>query len=123
MRRDPVDFFEVRPAHAVIHGRLLNWARWCRGSRAGSDTHPMFRGYRDNYPIAAPSPEPIDTLDGHRVEKLVVALPEKHRASLQWHYVYGWISPTKMRAKLGLTYAGLYETVHDARTMLNNRSL
>lgn len=122
MRRDHIDFHEVRPIHAEIHERLLNWARWCRGGSGGSTVQPMFRHYRDGYPEAPQTIMPVDSLDGHRVEKLVVALPAKHRTVLQWWYCRPYIPVMKVRRVLGLTTPGLYDLVHEARAMVRNRT-
>jgi DNA-directed RNA polymerase specialized sigma24 family protein len=118
--RDPIDFFHVRPAHMDIHNRLLNWAMWCKGGGRRSQVLSMFREYRHGYEEPHPGSS-VDTLDGHAVEKLVVALPEKHRTVLQWYYVRPYIPVTRVRKALGLTTSALLEMVHDARAMLRNR--
>jgi hypothetical protein len=123
MGRDPVDFFEIRQGHGDIHSRLLNWARCVRVGRGGGQVSPMFRGYRQdngNHDVAAPIP--VNSLDGWAVEKLVVALPEKHRTLVQWYYVYPVIPVLRVRKALGLTTPALYELLHDARAMLRNRA-
>ena len=120
MKRDQIDFHEVRPEHLAIHDRLLNWARWCCGGSRGSDVLPMFRGYKpERYPEANPW-IPVDSLDGHRLEKLVVTLPEKHRTLLQWWYVRPYIPVHRVRKALGLTERDLHEMLHSARTMVKN---
>lgn len=121
MKRDAVDLNEILPAHWEVHQRLENWARWCRSSGGGSAVLPMFQGYRDKYHETKPAPVPVDSLDGHRIEKAVTALPEKHRACLQWSYVRPYIPVHKVRRVLGLTTPGLHELLHDSRTMLKNR--
>lgn len=119
MKRD-LDFHEVRPIHAEVHARLENWARWCRGGRGGS-VLAMFKQYRHGYeePTASST---VDTLDGHAVEKLVIALPEKHRTVLQWWYVKPFIPVWKVRKALALSTPAMFDLVHDARSMLKNRS-
>lgn len=119
MKRD-LDFHHVRAEHAEIHERLLNWAKWCRGHSTRGQVLAMFRAYRHGYEEPAPSGS-VDTLDGHKMEKLVIALPEKHRTVLQWAYVKPYIPVHKVRKALGLTTDGLYDLMHDARTMLRNR--
>lgn len=120
MKRDAVDFHAVPEAQWPVHARLLNWARWCRGS-GHRTVHPMFRGYRssDQYSGHVVS-DPVDTADAVRVQKVFVGLPELHRHALQWHYVYP-IAPRRMAQALGLTPEGLAQTVIDARNMMLNR--
>jgi hypothetical protein len=120
MQREAVDFHFIPVRQEAIHLRLLNWGRWCY-SRPGASTQPMFRFYR--------SPEvwgndgqslPVDSLDAHRIEKGVVALPEKHGAAIRWHYV-GKAGPLKFSKSIGVTQEALAELVIDGRNMLVNR--
>lgn len=62
----------------------------------------------------------VDSLDGQAMEKMVAALPDKHRSAIRWCYVECG-SPIKIRQKLGLTGDGLRQMVRDARQMLVNR--
>jgi len=64
---------------------------------------------------------PIDTLDGHVIEKAVSALPEKHRTVIRWAYVYPYVPENKIRRECGLTRDALADMLIDARTMLINR--
>ena len=121
MMREAVDFHLVADKHLAIHARLLNWARWCN-NRTGSAVTPMFRAYRSTDVWAEPTViEPVDTLDAARVEKAVTALPEKHKAATQWHYVRCTVSPIRAARSLAVSLSGLAELVTDARTMLVNR--
>jgi hypothetical protein len=122
LKRDPVDLTAVKPIHLVIHDRLLNWARWCKGGSGGTAMQPMFRHYRAGYEEPTAIPEPIDSLDGHRVEKLVVGLPEKHRTVLQWAYVKPYIPVRKVCQVLAVPYRELPDMLHDARAMVRNRA-
>ena len=121
MKRDQItDFHAVPEAQWPIHGRLLNWARWCRGS-GHRTVHPMFRGYRssDQYSGHTVS-DPVDSADAVKLQKVFVGLPELHRHALQWFYVYP-IAPARMARELALTTAGLAQTVIEARNMMRNR--
>jgi DNA-directed RNA polymerase specialized sigma24 family protein len=120
LKRDQIDFFEIRPAHAEIHRRLLNWARWVRPMGYRGSVLSMFRHYRNGYEESHPSAE-IDSLDGANVEKAVQALPPSHREAIRWWYVRNYIPVHRMRKALGLTTPALHELVHDARAMLRNR--
>jgi DNA-directed RNA polymerase specialized sigma24 family protein len=123
MKRDcSIDLTEVKPIHLVIHDRLLNWARWCRGGNGGTAMQPMFRGFRAGYEEPPVVAVPIDSLDGHRVEKLVVGLPEKHRTILQWAYVRPYIPVRRVCQVLAIPYRELPSMLHDARAMVRNRA-
>jgi hypothetical protein len=122
MRRDPIDLHAVKPIHLVIHDRLNNWARWCKGGTRGSAMQPMFRTYREYAYVEPVVSIPIDSLDGHRVEKLVIGLPEKHRTVLQWAYVHTYIPVRKVCQAVAVPYRDLPEMLHDARAMVRNRA-
>jgi hypothetical protein len=125
MNRDlETDLHCVRHEHLAIHERLANWARYVRDSRPGQAVAPMFRGYRSSEVWISDAPRvPIDTLDGHQMEKAVSKLPEKHRDAIRWSYVYVWIHPGKIQRGLGVTRLGLVGLIHDGRSMLKNRQL
>jgi hypothetical protein len=126
MRRDAIDFHAVLFAHEGIHLRLINWARYVGGNRKAMSASPMFRLYRCPDTWIDPSPHiPIDTIDGHRIEKAVTALPEKHRDAVRWQYVYsGWgVSVWKACRALAVRQDTLHMLVQDGRTMLKNRVL
>lgn len=116
-----MDFSYVRVEHLAIHDRLINWAKWVKPGRGGGAVHPMFRQYRHGY--EEPAATSLNSIDGHAVEKLVVALPEKHRTAIQWAYVFPFIPVHRVRKHLGLTEAALIDLVHAGRTMLKNRSV
>ena len=80
----------------------------------------MFRQYRAEGYHEVMGGMPIDSLDGHRLEKLVVSLPEKHRTLLQWAYTRPYIPVHRVRKALGLTERDLHEMLHSARTMVKN---
>jgi len=124
MKRDQVDFHEVRFIHEPVHERLLNWARYVRGGGGGASSSPMFRLYRapDTWHQATPH-IPIDSLDGSKMERSVRHLPERHMVAIRWSYVYShWgVSVWKVCRAIGVRPDALNELVHDARSMLKNR--
>jgi DNA-directed RNA polymerase specialized sigma24 family protein len=123
-REQQLDFHSVHPLHLVIHDRLNNWRRYVRMGGMTLGVSPMFRGYRperDNGHDLEPH-IPIDELDGHVMEKAVYRLPEKNRDAIRWAYVYSYVPDPKIRKHLGVTRAGLVTLIHDARSMLKNRS-
>lgn len=124
VRRDDVDFFEVRHPHAEIHARLLNWARWARGGRGGGSVLPMFKDYRaDGYHELQGGGIPIDSLDATAIQKVFAVLPEKHRWALQWTYCYPFIHVSKVCRVLAVTRPALGELVHDGRAMAKNLAI
>lgn len=62
----------------------------------------------------------IDGIDASRIQKAVIALPEKHRLAMGWCYIKR-SSPAKAAASLGHSLHGLAELIHDGRQMLLNR--
>jgi hypothetical protein len=121
VRREPIDLHAVKPIHLVIHDRLLNWSRWCKATPPGS-VQPMFRGFRAGYEEPEVVSIPIDTLDGHRIEKLVISLPERHRTVLQWSYVHAHIPVRRVCQAVAVPYRELPDLIHDARAMVRNRA-
>lgn len=113
-----VDFTKVHPEHEAIHDRLLNWARWCRGSR-GQNVHPMFRQYRNDYWEPSPAPSCSNVLDAVEVQKIMKDLPERHRIALQWFYVVK-CGPRRICMALGESTSGLETLVHNGRAMAKN---
>ena len=123
MKRDAIDFHEIRPQHLAVHERLLNWSRYV-GSHRGSQPSPMFRNYRSSEVWqSTASAIPIDTLDGSAMEKAVFHLPEKHCAAVRWYYVYSarGCNIHRMCRLLAVRQDTLNELVHDGRSMLVNR--
>ena len=125
MRGTPqIDFHLVEEKHAGIHSRLLNWARWCNGS-GGPSMSPMFRLFVS--PARARAGEvssvvsvPVDRSDAILIAKAVIALPENHRAALNWCYIRP-VSPRRAAASIGTTLEGLALYVRDGRQILVNR--
>lgn len=124
MRGTPdIDFHKVEEKHAGIHARLVNWARWCNGS-GGPSQSPMFRLFVS--PARARGGEiahfsvPVDKSDAIRIAKAVIALPEQHRAAINWSYVRP-VSPRRAASSIGTTLEGLALLVKDGRQMLVNR--
>lgn len=120
--RVSVDFHTVEPAHAAIHERLENWARWCYGN-GGRSVAPMFRLYRstDQW-VAPPSMGIVDSLDAQRVQKGVSGLPEGHRKAVSWCYVIR-CSPKRIARDLAVSMDGLALLIRDGRSMLVNRGV
>jgi hypothetical protein len=56
------------------------------------------------------------------MEKQMRFLPEKHRAAVKWHYVEPHRPPGKVAYRLAVSQAALFDLVHDARSMLKNRT-
>jgi hypothetical protein len=126
--RTPVDFASVPPSQWAMHDRLLNWAKWARGSARfdrmpGS---PMFNLYRSSnarreYGVTETS-VPIDHKDATRIQVGVTALPDKHRRAIHWSYLH----PKKasdMARELGLSLEGMAQIIKDARQFLINRKV
>lgn len=121
MRRD-IDFHLVPEHQLAMHARMLNWARWARGS-GSSHVSPMFRGYRSTDIHVAPQvSEPVDSIDAWEVARAVYALPEKHRAATNWHYIKP-VMPFRACREIGCTPEALAMLVIDGRTMLINRKV
>ena len=116
-----IDFFHVEPQHNQIHSQLENWARYVAVKPPGWAQHPMWRQGKSNgrqwhLPQIR---EEVDTLDGHRVEKAVAALPDPYKSVLRWAYVYRF-GVLKARRVFGMTEIELYGALSRARSMLKN---
>jgi hypothetical protein len=125
VKREDCDLHTVRPEHIAIHERAMNWARYVKDGRGNWGIQPMFKHYRperDNG-HAVEIRYFVDTLDGHKLEKAVGQLPEKHRDAIRWHYCFSFINPGRVQRELGVTRMGLADLIHDARSMLKNRSV
>lgn len=122
-KRDCVDFFHVSESHQKIHKELENWARYVavNGRRAWA-THPMWLNYRSNaWQWHRPEIKtPIDGGGAIKIEKMVIALPSKHRDAIRWCYVFQSF-PRAIARNLGVSEEGLMLLVVDGRTMLKNR--
>lgn len=117
--KNSVDFNHVPAEQAAIHDRLVNWAKWAKGSRPGN-VHPMFRQYRNDYWEQAPAPSRTDTLDAVNVQKVMKDIPERNRIAVQWCYIIR-SSPTKACQALGTSRDGLMQLINDGRLMIRNR--
>ena len=119
MKRD-IDFQTVEQKHWDIHLRLENWGRWAR-SPSMSNVAPMFRLYRSDEHWEQREPNiPVDGADATKIQKAVVALPEKHRWSMVWYYVSP-SSPGRAARRLATNLEGLALYCRESRTMLCNR--
>lgn len=121
-KREQVDFHSVPEHQLGMDKRLHNWARWC-ASRSVGYSCPMFRWAKpaQHWDPVYPPP-PVDTIDAMRIEKGVCALPENHRAALQWCYVLRF-APAKACRTLGVAMDTLAKLVIDGRQMLANRGV
>jgi DNA-directed RNA polymerase specialized sigma24 family protein len=84
----------------------------------------MFRGYQSkarHWEIDPPIRIEINTLAAHEIEKIVSALPDKHRSALRWCYVFDMVPVIKVRQHLGVTNDALLDLVDSARDMVKNR--
>lgn len=112
------------PQHQMqIHERLENWRRYVSSNARAWFVQPMFRQAKTprQHEEDLYIPMPIDTQDGHILEKAVSALPEKHRAVIRWYYVFPYVPENKIRRECGLTREMLAQIAIDARNMLHNR--
>lgn len=132
MNRDlDCDLHIVRHEHLPVHERLENWRRYISDNGTSKDCAPMFKQYRSSEVWQEVTYSgPIDRLDGHKMEKAIAALPQKHGVAIRWVYVYHAGSdkykpcpPWKVQKFLGVTRMGLVGLIHDARSMLKNRQL
>ena len=119
---DYIDFHAVPDHQLGMHDRLLNWERWVRVTAPGWQA-PIWRMGKSNSRQWHPPEmrEETDILDAMAIEKAVMALPDKHKAAIRWHYVYR-TTPLKARKKLAVTNEGLNNLVISGRTMLINRT-
>lgn len=121
--RDAIDFHAVDEKHFAIHDRLMNWARWCNGTGAPSES-PMFRLYRSSArakaDYMATTGIAVDQRDAARIAKAVIALPAGHRSAINWNYVKP-VSPARACRAIGTSMEGLMRLVCDGRQMLVNR--
>jgi len=118
-----IDLHHIPAIQSAIHARLENWRRYVTPSRREWMMMPMWRGARTpkQWEEDAHIPVPIDTPDGHVIEKAVSALPDKHRTVVRWAYVYPYVPENKIRRECGLTRDALANLLIDTRTMLINR--
>lgn len=116
------DFHFVSPEHKAIDARLENWASYVR-VKVPSWVSPIWKlGKSNGRQWHQPEYRPAcDTLDGHVIEKAVFALPVLHRDVIRWAYVHRY-SEQQARRQFGLTKDGLFQALHDGRSMLKNRA-
>ena len=121
--RDYIDFHEVSPEHRAIHERLENWKRWVRSGKAAWTAHPMWRHLKEKEALeqGALVVVPVDSLDGHLMEKAVSALPDKHRHAIRWCYVFKG-NPLGAARAAAISKERLVELIREGRTMLINRT-
>lgn len=116
-----IDFNHVSPEQYAIHDRLINWAKWARGSRS-ANVHPMFRQYRNDYWQPSPSQTYTNAIDATEVQKVMKDLPEQHRIAVQWCYI-SRTGPTAICQRIGTNREGLMKLIVDGRAMLKNHLL
>jgi hypothetical protein len=121
-RDDGIDFFYVEADQLAIHDRLENWARYVDAKGVRWEQAPIWKLGKSasrqwDVPELRP---PVNTLDGHAIEKAVSALPIKHREAMRWYYV--WKGGARHACiNLAVTRQGLVDLVKAARHMLINR--
>lgn len=115
-----IDFNSVPFHHERIDERLKNWARWVT-PRPASWVHPMWKGFRASEVWTGSVVSiPLDPLDAQKLEKAVSALPEAHKFSIRWCYVYRG-NPARAARQIGETQEGLARLIEAGRVMLINR--
>lgn len=65
---------------------------------------------------------PLDPLDAQKMERGVSALPDQHKFSIRWCYVYRG-NPVRAARMVGETQEGLAALISAARVMLVNRGI
>lgn len=120
------DLNHIPQRQEAINTRLENWARWVRDKPSGWSMQPMFRMYQSkarHWDITPHIHVEVNSLDGLKLERIVSALPDKHRDAIRWAYVFGFIHPGKIQRSLGVNATGLAELLIDGRDMLRNREI
>lgn len=117
------DIHHIPSSQSQMHSRLENWRRYVSSNPRAWFIQPMFKQAKTpkQWEEDLHVPLPIDTQDGHLVEKAVSALPEKHRTVIRWYYVFPYVPENRVRRECGLTREMLAEIAIDARNMLRNR--
>ena len=117
------DLTYVPPEQRPLDLRLHNWARWAtvHGARF---IQPMFKLYRPEEMRDEDRHQgksaPIDASDALKIEKAVVALPDKHKLAVIW--AYRSRANTKQACQIiGVTRLGLAGLIVDGRQMMVNR--
>jgi hypothetical protein len=123
IRNFMTDLHHIPNNQTQIHTRLENWRRYVSSSTKAWFVQPMFKQAKTQKQWEADLhvPMPVDTQDGHILEKAVSALPEKHRAVIRWYYVFPHLPENRIRRECGLTREMLVKIAIDARYMLINR--
>lgn len=118
-----IDLAHIPDRQQEIDRRLTEWARWARVHPRMMPSQPMFRYAKSNsrqWEVDPPIHIEIDAIAAHEIEKAVSALPDKHRTSLRWCYVFPYVPVHIVRRELGLTKDALCQIVEDSRDMLRN---
>lgn len=131
--REYVDFARVPEPQIVMHERLENWARWCRGTsgRDNAPSQPMFALYRSTDAkrqeriTGALTATPVIKADAQLIQTAIAQpdFPTDNRWALHWAYLYPNRSPVKAADGLGVSLARLCELVIEARAMLIEREI
>jgi hypothetical protein len=120
--KEYVDFNTI-PAHQVVmHERLENWARFCRGGdkQSGQAANPMFNLYRSSDARRAYGAEtnvPVRREDGAKLHGAIANLPEKPRKALHWCYLRPK-APGLESVRLEVTMQGLKDLIVEGRDLL-----
>ena len=121
-----IDYNHVPVEQHEIHERLLNWVRWIKSGTGGWACHPMWKpcvakeqeDLRRRY--GEIPQEPINVDDAIFIERAVAGLPDKHRKSVRWCYVFQR-NPLAACKTIAVSKDELARLVHDGRQMLINR--
>ena len=117
------DLSRIHPRHKEIDLQLEHWGRWVVHHPQAWRTQPMFAQYR-SHAWQWETPEvKVQGLPGvnAEIERMVSALPDKHRTAIRWAYAWPWVPVNKVRRDLGVTRADLLQLLDDSRDMLINR--
>jgi DNA-directed RNA polymerase specialized sigma24 family protein len=125
MATKSIDFHAVEEHQREIDRRLYNWAKWCNGSNVPM-TSPMFRMTppppRVRADMAYQMADSVDRMDAMKIAKAVIALPDKHRAAVNWAYVKP-VNPRRACQSIGVSPDDLALLLRDGRQILINRKV
>jgi hypothetical protein len=124
--REHIDFSIVPAWQGEMHGRLEDWAQWCRG-RNMQDVSPGFGLHQsdhwDERQYGAATRVPIVSADAIEIAKGVALLPERERQAIQWYYQKGAKKPMSKARELAVSIRGLRDLVDAGRQIMINRGI
>jgi len=100
-----IDLHHIPTTQQEIHRRLENWRKYVSGTGRAWFVQPMFKQAKTpkQWEEDLHVPMPVDTQDGHKIEKAVSALPVIHRTVIRWYYVFPYVADNRIRRECGLT--------------------